>query len=72
MIALKPLTDLDFGHTGTYYQKYGGKTGQAVAKFLRWKFKGETTNKNLFCKPATGSEFVKAGWNIWAKNGMCM
>jgi hypothetical protein len=63
--------DIDVGHTGTYYQRSAGKIGNAAVKYLNWQYKNNTGNKALFCNPQADSEFIKAGWTIWAKNGMC-
>jgi hypothetical protein len=63
--------DVNVGHTGTYYQNASGKIGNAATKFLQWKFKSDNSLKSLFCNPSKESELVKAGWDIWAKNGMC-
>jgi hypothetical protein len=63
--------NIDVGSLGTFYQKRGGTQGQALVQYFNWKQKDDMKAKALFCSPAADSQFVKAGWQIVAKNGMC-
>jgi len=65
------LADADTGHIGTYYQLGGGMTGKAAVAFMKWKMKGDQSQKALLCKPAADSMLLKAGWSIKMKEGMC-
>jgi hypothetical protein len=55
---------------GSYYQKGAGKMGKAAVAFLKWQFKGDASQKALFCSKAD-STLTKAGFKIESKNGMC-
>jgi hypothetical protein len=58
--------NLDTGHMGTYFAKYGGKFGEAAVKFLDAVFKGDATAKAAFCGP--DAELVKKNWKIEERN----
>jgi hypothetical protein len=45
--------------------------GKAATGFFRWKLKGDTTYKSLFCNPAEDPTLIKLGFRIESKNGMC-
>jgi hypothetical protein len=45
--------------------------GKAAVAFLKWKLKGDESQKALFCNPATDSSLVKLGFKIESKNGIC-
>ena len=36
------------GHSGTYYEKYGGNYAKAVVKWLDWQLKGKVGQSALF------------------------
>lgn len=63
--------EIEVGHIGTYYQKYGGKMGKAAVAYFSWMMKGDLEAKKMFCSPAANSDLVKAGFKFEAKNGMC-
>jgi len=65
------IANAELGHIGTFYQKYGGKTGKAAVALLKWRFKGDLKAKELFCSPAADSEIIKMGFDIRSKNGFC-
>jgi len=56
---------------GSYYQKGAGRMGKAAVAFLKWQFKGDASQKNLFCSPAESSLTKNLGFKIESKNGMC-
>jgi hypothetical protein len=58
--------NLDTGHMGTYFAKYGGKFGEAAVKFLDAVFKDDATAKAAFCGP--NAELVKKNWKIEERN----
>jgi len=62
---------IDIGHIGSYYQKNAGKMGKAATAFLRWKLKGDKSQRALFCNPSAESTLVKAGFKIETKGGIC-
>lgn len=63
--------NINVGSLGTFYQKRGGTQGQVLVQYLNWKQKGDQKAKALFCSPFADTDFVKVGWEIVAKNGIC-
>jgi hypothetical protein len=59
------------GHIGSYYQKYGGKTGRVAVSFFKWQLKGVKSEKAQFCDPAGSSVLMKEGNVFKSKNGFC-
>jgi hypothetical protein len=65
------VANSESGHLGTYYQKQGGKMGKVAVAFLKWRFRGDQEAKKLFCDATADSQFIKWGFDIRSKNGMC-
>ena len=49
------------GHSGTYYEKYGGNYAKAVVKWLDWQLKGQVGQSALFLD----DEYLKMKFPEW-------
>lgn len=49
------------GHSGTYYEKYGGNYAKAVVKWLDWQLKGRVGQSALFLD----DEYLKMKFPEW-------
>ena len=49
------------GHSGTYYEKYGGNYAKAVVKWLDWQLKGQVGQSALFLD----DEYLKMKFPDW-------
>ena len=49
------------GHSGTYYEKYGGNYAKAVVKWLDWQLKGQVEQSALFLD----DEYLKMKFPEW-------
>ena len=49
------------GHSGTYYEKYGGNYAKAVVKWLDWQLKGQVGQAALFLD----DEYLKMKFPEW-------
>ena len=49
------------GHSGTYYEKYGGNYAKAVIKWLDWQLKGQVGQSALFLD----DEYLKMKFPEW-------
>ena len=50
-----------YGHSGTYYEKYGGNYAKAVVKWLDWQLKGRVGQSALFLD----DEYLKMKFPEW-------
>ena len=49
------------GHSGTYYEKYGGNYAKAVVKWFDWQLKGQVGQSALFLD----DEYLKMKFPEW-------